>query len=137
MTSLSDQSVLVLDDDEDLRDLVGLFLEDAAGVRCLLLGSVAELMERRDEALRCSLAILDVNLGFGEPTGIDAREWLRANGFEGRVVFLTGHARQHPALRSEAEREGLQVLEKPVDPETLVALVRRSVRARPSIDETT
>jgi DNA-binding NarL/FixJ family response regulator len=58
-------------------------------------------------------AILDINLGQGEPTGIDAYHWLRSRGFSGRVVFLTGHAASHPLVREARLIGDAVVLEKP------------------------
>ena len=65
--------------------------------------------------LACSVALLDVNLGPGNPTGIDAYRWLVSHGFAGRLYFFTGHARGHPLL-AEIEKFGaVQVLPKPID----------------------
>jgi DNA-binding NtrC family response regulator len=123
MMGASNGRVLVLDDDRDFCELLGAFLESATGAECVAVHSLAELVLRQDDAMTCRIAILDVNLGPGEPSGIDALEWLRSNGFPGRIVFLTGHARRHPILGEHAERSGLEILEKPVDAGTLVALV--------------
>jgi DNA-binding response OmpR family regulator len=118
---VKDGCVLLLDDDDDLReaigDLLGLF-----GARCLALPSVAELNAAAASALRCRLAILDVNLGDGQPSGVDAYEWLRAHDFRGRIVFLTGHAATHPAV-ARAAGLGVRVLAKPIESSELRALV--------------
>ena len=119
----SRQHVLVLDDDRDFCELVEAFLEGAADVDCVAVHSLEELVLRSEDALGCALALLDVNLGPGEPSGLDALDWLRAKSFGGRTVFLTGHARGHPRLRLEVETAGLSVLEKPVDAATLLSLV--------------
>ena len=116
--------VLVLDDDRDFCELLEAFLESSTGVECVAVHSLDELTHRHEDALSCDLAILDVNLGPGAPSGIDALAWLRAKAFAGRIVFLTGHARRHLLLGDEAERAGLKVLEKPVDAGTLLALVK-------------
>src|SRR3954466_5014529 len=94
---MKDGSILLLDDDADLRDAVGDLL-GLFGARCLALPSVAALQAAEKEVLACKLAILDVNLGDGQPTGIDAYEWLRSRGFAGTFVFLTGHAASHPGV---------------------------------------
>jgi FixJ family two-component response regulator len=78
--------------------------------------------------LACDSAILDINLGPGQPSGIDAYKWLRNNGYRGRIAFLTGHAGTHP-LVIEATRIGdAEIFSKPVDPDqiqTIVAGARR------------
>src|SRR4051812_22373078 len=114
--------VLVLDDDLDFCDLLQMMLERALDVECVIVHAVAELVARGTEALACELAILDVNLGPNAPSGIDALSWLRANGFGGIIIFLTGHARGHPALSQLSESTGVEVLTKPVETETLLSL---------------
>jgi FixJ family two-component response regulator len=102
-------SVLVLDDDDDLRDA----LEDVLGVLgrdVVLARSVDDLVRDKDEVLRRRLALLDINLGPGVPSGLDARDWLRSQGFSGKIAFLTGHLRSLPARGNH----GARVLEKPV-----------------------
>jgi DNA-binding response OmpR family regulator len=118
---VQDGHILLIDDDDDLRDaisdLIGLF-----GARCLALPSLEALAADSHKALRCRLAILDVNLGDGQPSGVEAYEWLRAQGFAGRIVFLTGHAASHPAV-ARAATLGVQVLAKPIESAELRALL--------------
>lgn len=119
----SPSRVLVLDDDEDFRVLLCAFLESFAGATCVAARGLHDVVRQREDVLACELAILDVNLGPAEPSGLDALDWLRANAFTGRVVFLTGHARSHPRLGEETLRRGVVVLEKPVDTGTLLSVV--------------
>lgn len=106
-------SVLVLDDDQDLREVLGELLA-LLGADCVKARSVADLRSQREAALHSSVAILDVNLGADVPSGLDAYHWLRDEGFAGQVLFLTGHARGHP-LVSRARESGAEVMEKPID----------------------
>lgn len=115
--------VLVLEDDEDLRSILLELLSLSGADACVDAGSLAELKRRQAEALGCGLAILDINLGAGVPSGLDAYEWLKENGFSGRTVFLTGHARSHPLVRQALELSNVQVLSKPIEAKVLVALV--------------
>jgi FixJ family two-component response regulator len=112
-------SILLLDDDEDLRTIL---CELLGGGACMAVGSVDEMVALGDRLKDCQLAILDVNLGPGRPSGIDAYAWLEANRFSGRIVFLTGHAQSHPVV-ARAYGLGVQVLEKPVPASVLLALV--------------
>ena len=118
---MTDGRILLLDDDDDLRDALGDLLA-LFGVGCLPLPSLAALMAAELEVLSCRLAILDVNLGDGQPSGVDAYEWLRARAFAGRIVFLTGHAASHPVVANAASL-GVRVLAKPVESAELRALV--------------
>lgn len=106
--------VLLLDDDDDLRDALADLVPLLTGQRCLSLRSVAELMARRQEALACATAILDINLGPGQPSGLDAYAWLEREHFAGRVVFLTGHARSHPLVARAAAVGAARVYQKPI-----------------------
>ncbi len=114
------QPILILEDDEDVREMLTLSYE-TVGEHCVTAGSLRELEQRGDEALGCRLAILDINLGSGQPSGIDAYAWLCEHHFGGRIAFLTGHARSHP-LVAEALQLGACVYEKPISVDDLVAL---------------
>lgn len=118
------QRVLVLEDDEDLRTLLCELLEMAGAEDCVGAGSVEAMVRQREHVLGCGLALLDVNLGTGAPSGLDAYHWLREHGFGGHIVFLTGHARSHPLVRKAHALTQAQVLSKPVDVSVLMALVR-------------
>jgi FixJ family two-component response regulator len=69
------------------------------------------------------VALLDVNLGAGKPTGIDAYRWLVSHGFAGRLYFFTGHARVHPLLAEIEHLGGVQVLAKPLDADRLMEVL--------------
>ena len=115
-----EKSVLLLDDDTDMREVVcELFLFH--GVRSIGVGSLDE-MKRLEDVRSFGLAILDVNLGAGCPSGVDAYRWLMAQSFDGRIVFLTGHARSFPGV-VEAHALGVKVLEKPVSVDDLMNLL--------------
>jgi DNA-binding response OmpR family regulator len=113
--------VLLLDDDADLRMLVcELFVSEGAG--CVGVGSLDEMKTLGATGSYWDIAILDVNLGGGQPSGVEAYLWLREQSFSGRIVFLTGHARSFPGV-AEAYALGVTVLEKPVPISCLVSLL--------------
>jgi DNA-binding NtrC family response regulator len=115
--------VLVVDDDEDLRQALGDVLVEILGLGWLGVGSLDELVALGQRALDCRVAILDVNLGAGRPSGIDAFEWLRSKGFRGRIVFLTGHARSDPLVAKAWSERSAHVYQKPMTLEQLGAIV--------------
>ena len=118
------QRVLVLEDDDDLRTLLCELLV-ACGVQAWVsAGSFEAMVRQKEQVLGCGLALLDVNLGAKVPSGLDAYHWLRENGFGGRIVFLTGHARSHPLVRQAYDLSQARILSKPVDAKVLMALVR-------------
>jgi DNA-binding response OmpR family regulator len=115
--------ILILEDDDDLRAAVADVVSGLLGWRYLDVGSFQDLVARRTAALECRLAILDITLAPGEPSGLDACAWLRQQGFGGKVVFLTGHAHSHPLVLRALETESAAVLEKPIDLAQLSALL--------------
>ena len=115
--------VLYVEDNDDLRELVTELVTVVFKRRCVAVGSYEELVVLGQHVLGCSVAILDINLGSNRRSGLDAYAWLRANGYTGRIVFLTGHARTHP-LVVEAQRIGdAQIFSKPIDPDRLRSIV--------------
>jgi FixJ family two-component response regulator len=107
--------VLYVEDNDDLRELVVEVVTVVLQRRCVAVGSYEELVGLGEEALGCSVAILDINLGPNRRSGIDAYTWLRDKGYTGPIVFLTGHASTHP-LVVEAQRIGdAQIFSKPID----------------------
>lgn len=114
--------VLILDDDEDTLASLGDAFVHYGYAPCSV-RSFRELVTRRDDALSCRCAILDVNLGLG-PSGVDACEWLRREGFAGEVVFLTGHGMDHPLVRRASAAPKTRILRKPSSLEELLAFVK-------------
>ncbi|HTQ42146.1 MAG TPA: response regulator [Polyangiaceae bacterium] len=112
--------VLICDDDPDIAEVMGEFFQDH-GIDCVTTHSFDEVVAHRTESLGCSLAILDVNLGFGQPSGVDVFRWLQREHFAGSVVFLTGHA-VTSSLLDGARTLGVPILSKPIEGETLLRL---------------
>ena len=117
------ERVLVLEDDNDLRLLLCELLVASGAKECVSAASFEAMVREKEQVLGCGLALLDVNLGAKAPSGLDAYHWLRENGFGGRIVFLTGHARSHPLVRQAHELTQARVLSKPIDAKDLMALV--------------
>jgi DNA-binding response OmpR family regulator len=113
--------ILIVEDDADLALLLGEPLTGAGAETCVA-HSFDEVMSQAAEALNCELAILDVNLGASQPTGVDVSTWLRSQSFQGPVIFLTGHARSNPMVREAASVPGSRVLAKPIAAEELALL---------------
>ena len=111
---MSKPAVLLLDDDEDLLDAMGDLVRLVCGAECLRLRSFGELVAEREAALACERALLDINLGPAQPSGLDAYAWLKQQRFGGSIAFLTGHARSHPLVARAAALEGASVYQKPI-----------------------
>jgi DNA-binding NtrC family response regulator len=120
------QRVLVLDDDVDLREALAQLIE-LYGHRCIAAAGMGDVLRQRDAVLNCDVAIIDINLGDGVPSGLDAYRWLLGEHFPGTILFLTGHARSHPLVAS-ACRTGAAVLEKPIDVDDVRGVLRAPSR---------
>jgi FixJ family two-component response regulator len=107
-------AVLLLDDDDDLLDALSDLVRLLVGARCLAVHSFGELVAQREPALACERAVLDINLGPAQPSGLDAYAWLKDQGFAGSVAFLTGHARSHPLVARACALGGVTVHQKPI-----------------------
>jgi CheY-like chemotaxis protein len=115
------KSVLVLDDDADLR-MILCQLFDSYGARTVDVSSLDDMRKLVTDGLLFDLAILDVNLGSGQPSGVDAYRWLKEHFFSGRIAFLTGHARPFPGV-AEAYALGVKVIQKPGSIDELMSLL--------------
>lgn len=126
---LTKPSVLVLDDDRDLLEILSWSLRDFCDREAVAVSSYDELVRNADEALSCELALLDINLGPGKPSGVDALRWLEEHRFGGRVVFLTGHALSHPLVVQAMQTGRAGIVSKPISREDLVALFKDTHRS--------
>jgi len=118
--------IVFLDDSEDLRELMPILLESTLGVECMCFGNLTELQYQSEKVLCAKVAILDINLGPDTPDGVAAFRWLTDRGFQGKILFFTGHARNNPQVAA-AERNGVEVMEKPLHPDRLISLLRRAL----------
>lgn len=105
--------VMVLDDDGDLLATIADVLRIVYSASCLPLRSYAEMVAQSKAVLACELAILDINLGPDQPSGLEAYRWLKANHFRGRVIFITGHAELNPLVGEAHRIAGTPLLRKP------------------------
>jgi FixJ family two-component response regulator len=112
-------TAILLDDDADLLEVMADVLA-TYGWTALAVRSVAELQALGRRALTADVAVLDINLGPARPSGIDAHDWLRSQGFAGRILFLTGHARSHPLVARAQHLHHTRVIDKPTSADDLV-----------------
>ena len=118
------ESALIVDDDEDLRDTVSDVFALAGVKRRVLAASLADVVSQADAALASQLAVVDVNLGEGRPTGVEVSTWLREHGFGGAIIFLTGHATNDPRVAAAAAVPNTRIMAKPISFGELTTLVR-------------
>ncbi|MGZ5278615.1 MAG: response regulator [Pseudobdellovibrionaceae bacterium] len=105
--------VTFLDDNEDLRSIMISLIESRLHMRVLELANFQSLLDHADAVLATKVVVLDIDLGFRQPSGLDAFAWLRKNNYQGKVFILTGHARSNPKV-ALAEQLGAYIWEKPI-----------------------
>lgn len=120
--------ILFVDDSRDLCEVMEAMCQSLPEVECVCVTSMSAVQERAAQVLRTSLAILDVNLGPGEPSGVEIYGWLKAKDYHGKIVFLSGHARTDPQVGEAARISGVDFFQKPLAFDQIEALILGSHR---------
>jgi len=116
MVDVRPRSILLVDDDQALLDSLAMVVETMAAGVAIKARGLGDVQSQRDEAVACDSAIIDINLGLGEPTGVDVYRWLRSSGFGHKpITFLTGHAKTHPDIVEASRLGDCAVYSKPID----------------------
>lgn len=118
--------IMFVDDCDDLRSLFRRAFERELGIEVLALRSLSEVKKHEKEVLNCSAAILDINLGAGEPSGVDIHDWLKAQAYKGSIFFFTGHGKESPMVQKAAKTQ-VPILEKPMAPADLISIIKGSL----------
>jgi DNA-binding response OmpR family regulator len=121
------KSILVVDDDRALRELVGTVLE-RAGYKVGAAASAGEAMEMI-LAGGYDLAVVDVQLP--DVSGLELVGRLRARSPDLRVVIMTGDTAPETLMKAFAERAD-RYLTKPFEPRALLETVARVLSAHPT-----
>lgn len=113
--------VLVVDDDADLRSILGDHLREALDCRILEADGAWSALRRLDE-VRPALIISDLSMPMG--TGIDLLHVLRDRKIDIPVVVFSACIAE---VRQSLERNGVPVIEKP-DIRALIREARKALR---------
>lgn len=117
-------TILVMDDDIDLLEVLQETLVTLCKVdQVITATSMDAVQKQKEKILGCELAILDVNLGAERPSGVNVAEWLRDNGFKGKIIFLTGHAISDPEVLAATRMPNTKVVAKPIGLSQLLGFV--------------
>ncbi len=115
------RKLLVVDDEDHLRELMQACLEDLAGWETLTAASGAECLEVL-QAVSVSAVLLDVSMP--EMDGIAVYEQLKANAKTQAIPVILVTAKVLPSDRAKFAQLGVAgVISKPIEPTTLVAEV--------------
>jgi len=125
--TLGDLHVLVVDDEDDARELLMTLLE-TAGATVTVVGSVAEAL---DTIAKQTPDVLLSDLAMPLRDGHDLMRELRARGLATGVIAVALSAQARPEDRERALASGFHAhVAKPVDPAVLAAVIR-SLAGRP------
>jgi FixJ family two-component response regulator len=112
----------VVDDDEAVRDSLGMLLE-SVGLEVELFGSATEFLDRFHTASPGCL-VLDVRLP--GMSGLELQKELAARGAELPIVFITGHG-DVPMAVGAMQEGAVDFLEKPFKEQELLDRVSRAL----------
>ena len=126
------QTVFVVDDDEAVRDAVGLLLE-TKGLACETYANAAAFvaaLEARIADAPASLEgggclVLDVRMPGA--SGLDLQDELSRRGIDLPIIFVTGYGDVPSAVRA-MKGGALDFLSKPFDTDELLARIREALR---------
>jgi len=114
-----DQTVFLVDDDEALRESLGLLLAQA-GLRVRAFNSARAFLEAYG-AEDSGCLVLDLRMP--EMTGLELQKVLRRKGLSLPIIFLSGYGDVPTSVRA-IKGGAIDFLEKPVAHEVLIAYVR-------------
>ena len=112
-----------LEDCGDLRFVFCDVVHELQGMTPVCVGSFADLVSQQEDVLNCEIVFLDIELGVGQPTGIDAYNWLMEKNYSGRIIFFTGHGKSHPEVLRASRCPQVEILKKPIELQTLISLL--------------
>ena len=118
MNRQTEPTVLVVDDDEAVRDALSMMLR-SAGRPVEAFASAEDFIERGG-ATRTGCIVLDVRMP--GMSGLELQDWLTQRNVMLPIVFLTGHGDIPMAVRA-VRRGAWDFLQKPVDDKELLAAV--------------
>ncbi len=115
--------ILVVDDEQDIRDLVAGVLSDE-GYSCRTAGDSVTALQMIDQR-RPSLVLLDVWLHGSPMDGLEVLDAIKAREPQLPVIIFSGHGNIDTAV-SAISRGAVDFLEKPFETERLLLLVERA-----------
>ena len=118
--------ILVVDDEKDIRQLLGQILSDEGYKVCLARNSESAMNEINENAP--DLIILDIWLKDSHMDGIEILKTVRSNDHDIPVVVISGHGNIEIAVAA-VKQGAYDFLEKPFNSEQLLVVIRRALEA--------
>ena len=117
------RSIFFLDDSEEFLDVMKVFVKATCDCEAITCSDFESMNLKAEEILKSEMAFLDINLGTHQPSGVQAYRWLKSQGYNKPVFFLTGHAKDSEKARQALAFEGVQIIQKPIPPQELRNLI--------------
>ncbi len=102
-------SILVVEDDEDLRRVIEQCLKDA-GYEVIAVADPMAALDELDRRTSVDLVMADVRFAPGQPQGMSLASMVKWRSPEVRVLLITGH----PDLMAMAREDGIPAMLKPI-----------------------
>ncbi len=118
--------ILVVDDEKDIRQLLGQILSDEGYKVCLASNSESAMSEINGNAP--DLIILDIWLKDSHMDGIEILKTVRSNDHNIPVVVISGHGNIEIAVAA-VKQGAYDFLEKPFNSDQLLVVIRRALEA--------
>ena len=124
--------ILVVDDEKDIRQLIGQILSDEGYQVCLASNSETAMDEINSKSP--DLIILDIWLKDSNMDGIEILKTVRNNDKNIPIVIISGHGNIEIAVAA-VKQGAYDFLEKPFNSDKLIILVKRAIESSLLINE--
>ena len=118
--------ILVVDDEKDIRQLIGQILSDEGYQVCLASNSESAMHEVNSKSP--DLIILDIWLKDSNMDGIEILKTVRSNDKDIPVVIISGHGNIEIAVAA-VKQGAYDFLEKPFNSDQLIVVIKRALEA--------
>ena len=118
--------ILVVDDEKDIRQLIGQILSDEGYQVCLASNSEAAMDEINSKSP--DLIILDIWLKDSNMDGIEILKTVRNNDKNIPIVIISGHGNIEIAVAA-VKQGAYDFLEKPFNTDQLIVVIKRALEA--------
>jgi signal transduction histidine kinase len=121
MNETSDNTILIVDDEPDIREVLAISLEDM-GYRTVAAENAAAAFERFQEE-HPQIVVTDIKMPGGD--GIGLLRKIKHENTETEVIMITGHGDMNLAIRS-LKYEATDFITKPINVDALEIALRRA-----------
>lgn len=118
------KKILLVDDSLDICTVMASVFETIDDYQFSYVNALQELKATNFREV-CAV-LLDINLGTNAPSGIDCYNYLMDQGYSGKIIFFTGHAKSHPLVYKASQIPNVSVLSKPASVEEIEKILNHN-----------